>query len=425
MKLQLNWYFCLMPELKSFLRVYRFHLWLLLAALGWIAVFNALLQLDAQTFISFDARSYQQSAFNLYQSHIGHNYRPVLMAMINGIPYLFGADDASVYVFAIWVNLFCWLGSLLVLFAILKQFLPERKAFWWALPAVFLTGWSAVVFELATECIYLFMMLSAFYFIQRHFRTEVFKYLAFALALLVLSMLVKPGSKFLAILLTLYFIKPLIFNYASKFTFLVYGSYLLVLVQCAGLKYQFGNFTISYIDAVTYYSYLGAKAESLDTDQSFKEVWKQRTDYIYSRPCPEQKQIASSDFKHQLKSDTVNLFKAYVFNLWENATTGSVKIQTIEKIKPSNYLDNSKILAFNISKVQNWVLSMAGFTLTLLFFLRTKWYGKAYVQIAFFVAYIMLLSGVSCSEGDRFNLVTFPFVIVLLARFAAGKNARA
>ena len=42
---------------------------------------------------------------------------------------------------------------------------------------------------------------------------------------------------------------------------------------------------------------------------------------------------------------------------------------------------------------------------------------KATFFVAFFILYIIILSGISCGQGDRFHLVTFPFVILLLAKF--------
>ncbi|MFT3796797.1 hypothetical protein [Flavobacterium sp.] len=410
-----------MPNLGNSFRKYQFHLLLLGIGLVWISVFDHLLQLHLQTYISHDALSYQQSAENLYVYHRGHNYRPMLMAALTGIPYLFGGGNASVYLFSYGLNWVCWLGSILVLFEILRFFLKPKFAFVFTLASIFLVGINALVFELCTEIIYLFLILSAVYFLFKYQRTEVFKYLAFALSLLVLSMLIKPGSKFLAILLTVYFVKQLVFNYGSRFAWLLYGSYFLVLVQCAGVKYQFGNFTLGYIDAVTYYDYLGAKAESLRTNQTFETVWKQRADYIYSLPNPEQKVIASRDFTDQLQYNTAHFFRAYFYNLGENASTGSVKIAILENLQGKVNHGTIKTLGYTISEWQNRLLSIVGFLLSVLLLLRFKSTEKPLLVTAFFVIYIMLLSGISCNEGDRFHIVTFPFVLMLISQWSSRK----
>lgn len=411
-----------MPEVKPILTKYRFHLLLILAALAWIFVFDHLMQCRLQLFISPDANSYQESAEKLYVFFRGDAYRPLLMALIIGIPYLFGGDDSSIYLFGDWINLLCWLGSLLLLLEILNQSLKPKIAFYFALSCVFLIGINALVFELATESIYLFFMVSACYFLVKYYQTEAFKFLCIALSIIVLSMLVKPGSKFLAIIATVFFIKEIIFNYSSRFAWLIYGSYLAVVLQCVGIKCQFHNFTISYIDAVTYYDYLGAKAESQRSDKPFKQVWLERATYIYSRPYPEQKQIASKDFIHQIQDNTGNFFKAYWLNLKENATSGSTNVRIAENIKQSDDFEKTKTLVFNISTYQNIILSIVGFVLSILFLAHRKEIEKPFLFPAFFIVYIVLLSGVSCSEGDRFNVVTFPMAIVLLAKFVAIKR---
>ena len=408
--------------MKPFIVKYQFHLLLLFIGLVWIFLFDYLTQSCLQSFISPDAKSYKEASEKLYLLHSGDQYRPLLMALITGIPYIFGSSDDGIFIFSNIVNLLCWLGTLLVILELLNQFLKPPIAFAYALLCVFLVGINALIFELATENIYLFFIVSAFYFLTRYYKDKSFKFICIALALLVLSMLIKPGSKFLAIIATLYFLREILINFRSKFAWLIYGSYFAVLIQCCGIKYQFGNFTVSYIDAVTYYDYLGAKAESLRLEKPFKTIWKERANFIYSQPFPQQKEIAAHDFFDQLQSNTSNFFKAYFLNLTENATSGSTNIRRLEKLKQSNYFKNIKTLVFNVSMLQNIIISTAGFLLALFFLWKRNHIEKAFLFPAFFVLYTMLLSAVSCSEGDRFHVVAFPLVIVLLAKFAATKR---
>lgn len=402
---------------KTFFDKYRYHLLLLLIGWLWMQLFDFVLQGRLQTYISPDAESYIDSAKNLYLYLRGHNYRPMLMAFINGLPFLFGATSDAIFPFAYWGNLVCWLGFLLLLFEILKHFAKPKIAFLSALPCVFLVGINAMVFELATEIIFLFFAMAALYFLTRYYQTEQFKFLCLGLSVLVLSMLVKPGSKFFAILLTLYFIKPIVFNFASRYAWLIYASYFAVLVQCAGMKYQFGNFTISYIDAVTYYDYLGARAESLQSGKPFKQVWLERAIYIYSKPCPEQKQIAKADFLHQLQSNTLGLIRAYGINLVENSTTGSIQIELMKNVKQTDYFSKYKTLVYSMSKWQNRMGTLLGILLSVWAILRFRNKQNPLAIVGALVLYTMLLSGISCSEGDRFHVILFPLVMVLVAKW--------
>jgi hypothetical protein len=49
--------------------------------------------------------------------------------------------------------------------------------------------------------------------------------------------------------------------------------------------------------------------------------------------------------------------------------------------------------------------------------IRYKQKGKSVLMAGFVILYTVLLSGVSCSQGDRFHLVIYPIVLILLAHF--------
>ena len=105
---------------------YKNHFYLIIIGLSILTIINGLLQFDIQNIIYPDSESYYEAAKNVYIYNIGHNYRPMIMAAINGFPYLFGCSDAFIYEFSFYVNLFCWLATALVLFEILKNFLKAK-----------------------------------------------------------------------------------------------------------------------------------------------------------------------------------------------------------------------------------------------------------------------------------------------------------
>src|SRR5690606_14957033 len=105
-----------------------------------------------------------------------------------------------------------------------KEFLKDRTAFFLAVSFLFTLGNIAYVFHLLTENIYLFFILAAFYGLMRYYKTNRFSWLAFAVGLLILSMLIRPGSMFLGIIACLFFCKEIIANYKSKAAFFIYGS---------------------------------------------------------------------------------------------------------------------------------------------------------------------------------------------------------
>jgi hypothetical protein len=407
--------------MRIFIKRCRFHLLLIFMALIWLAAFAFVSHIDRQGIIYADSMSYLESAKNLYVFHRGHNYRPLLMAAINGIPYLFGCDDAAVYEFSFCVNVFCWMLSSIVLFELAKDFLKPRLAFIVALLFLSTLGNIAYVFHLLTENIYLFFIISAFYCLSKYYGTRTFNWLSVALAIFILAMLIRPGSMLLGIAMSLFFIREIIRNWRSKAALMFYGSVALVLVQCAGMKYQFGNFTISYIDAVTYYGYLGSRSESLAEGKEYIQENNPRGVAMYNMPMPEQKELASADFKKQLTVNTGNFFKAYGIDLLDNTKSGTTALMDCRKVDDHVFLGAE---LFWLSKWQNRLLTVIGFALAVFFFFRGYKSEPLYFLMAGYILYIVLLSGVSCSQGDRFHIVTYPFVLLLGAKFLLGKRVK-
>ena len=157
--------------MKSLLVKYKFQFLLLFIGIAVLALVNYVLQLNVQNHIYPDSESYYEAAKNAYIYHTGHNYRPIIMAAINGIPYLFGCSDAFIYEFSFYVNLFCWLATALVLFEILKSFVSEKIAFVFALCSFLFVGTIALIYHLLTENIYTLFILLVFYFLLKYYKT--------------------------------------------------------------------------------------------------------------------------------------------------------------------------------------------------------------------------------------------------------------
>lgn len=407
--------------MKLLLLKYKYQILISIIGLIWVMVFNFLIQMDSQGIIYPDSHSYRDAAKDLFFFYKGYATRPILMAFITGLPYLFGGNDTVIYSFSFYVNLLSWLSFLIVLYEILKEFLTSKLAFIFTVISVFFVSNTAHIFHLQTESIYMLFIVVGFYYLLKYLKNNTFWCLSISLSLFILSMLIKPGSKFLAILFTAYFIRELIKNYKSKFTFFIYGSLFAVFVQCAGMKYQFENFTISYIDVITYYDYLGAKAKAFQIKEDFNDIWLSRAKYIYSQEPDEMKIIAQNDLKQQLTNNKFNLFKAYILNLFENATTGNICIDDCKNKANTSYFNLSKSIISALAVWQNSLFSII--SLFLGFYCLIKYYRNEviYSLIAFFILYTILISGISCSEGDRFNVITFPFTLILIAKFIQEK----
>lgn len=400
----------------AFIKKYRYSLLLVLIGLLWLVVLNVLLQLDQQTLLYPDASNYLESAQKMYLKFTGHYYRPMVMAFITGLPYLFGSSDAGILQWSLIVNVVCWLGTSLLLFQIAKDFLKPKVAFVVAILPFFIIGNAVLNYHLLTENIYTFFIVLAFYSLFRYYKTNNFWFLSFSLSLLLSSMLIKPGAKFLAILILLFFIKTVLKNYKDKAMILLYGSVLMILIQLVGMKVQYGDFTLSYIDGVTYHNYLFSKAECFKNGKEYHQINNPRAEYLFSLLFTDQKRVAKEDAIRQIKTNFPNVVKAYFDNLLENTKSGNACVFDLENKKGSDDFVFWKTIAFNLSKWQNRLFTVLG-VLVSLYFVRKLFIPKSvYALMALFVLYTIILSGISCGQGDRFHVITFPIVFLLLAK---------
>jgi hypothetical protein len=383
---------------------------------------NLLLQLDKQTLVYPDCDNYLESAQKMYHKFTGHYYRPMVMAFITGIPYLLGSSDAGIFQWSLWVNIFCWLGTSLLLFEIAKHFVKEKVAFVFAILPFFIMGNIILNFHILTENIFVFFILFAFYLLFQYYKTGKFWYLSLTLTLLLSSMLVKPGAKFLAIIITLFFIKEIFRNYRSKSMIFIYGSLLMILIQLVGMRVQYGDFTISYIDGVTYHNYICSKADCFKNGKEYSQMNNPRAEYLFGLDFTDQKKVATEDFKNQIKTNFPNLVKAYFDDVRDNSISGNACITDLKNHANTDVFSFWKGFVFEVTKWQNRFFTLLAILLSAYFLLKYYRREKMYFFIAFFITYIIVLSGVSCGQGDRFHLVTFPFVVLLLAKFLTDVN---
>jgi hypothetical protein len=346
------------------------------------------------------------------------------MAIIFGLPYLFGGDDAAIYNFSFIVNIISWLGIALLVFSFLKKYLSPNMSLVFTLLFYSILGSAFINFHLLTESIFTFLILLSFYLIDKYYKSKSFHYLALAISILLFTVVIKPGAMFFAIVLLIFFSRTLIKNYNKRSTVFIYMSLGLILFQGIKMKEQYGNFTISYIDGVTYYNYLGSKALCLKENKEFKQGENKRADYIFSLPLPEGKIVAAKDAVEQLKTNSTNLIKAYLLDIADNTKSPSDCISICRNIEGKSYFEFVKKSMLVISKYQNRFFTLIGFILALYYCLRSFKKQDIYTLMSLYILYIMATSGISSQQGDRFHIVFFPVVIILIGKMYAEKSRK-
>lgn len=398
-----------------FFKKYNHHIFLVAIGIAWLLILYVLLDVQAQTLLFPDATNYHESAMQLYGHFQVHHYRPMLMAFVYGFPLLFGVSETQLYTISISMNCLFWLSTILILFELVKNYCSIKIAFLLSVFFIFFVGNALMNFNFLAESFFLFTLVLSFYFLQKYSHAKIFKWLVLALSLMVLSMLIKPATKFFALFMLLYFGKTLFKNYQRKSIFLLYGSIALCLIQAGAIKKQFGDFTISYIDSVTFYNYLFSKADFYRKGIEFDQSNNPRADFLFNQTVHNQKRIANEDIKEQLLNNKMNLTKAYWHNFTWNTASGNMFPFNYTNVMKSKSFEQSQAVFFWISKYQNRIMTIVGILLGLF----SLWYFYKKESTAFlaalFILYILGISGISSDQGDRFHLITYPFTLILIA----------
>lgn len=403
--------------MKSFFSNNRYPLLLTFLSLIWVLAVVFVFQVFDQRFVFGDSKSYYWAAVELYSNGTLNDHRPLVISAINGFPLLFGFSGAAIFIWSWMVNLCCWLGTVLLIFSIAKRYVKSKVAFFTALTFLFCIGNLFIAFHLLSESIFTFCLVLAFYNIQIHLDSKSTRPLIFALVVLLLSIMIKPLSLILAVIVLLFFCKKWKAILKSGYSLLLYLSCGILFFQMYTMKTNFGNFTVSYIDSFTYYNYLGTRADCLKNKTPFIQGENQRYAYFGKLSHTKQKEVASGDFKKQLSSNTENLIKAYAVNLVVNSTKGSAAVYGCENKLHTNYFDRLHFFFKAVSKLQNIILTSIGLFLSLLTFLR--WKGNAILFRLGAVVFmcIVAVSAISSDQGDRFHIVLYPIILLMLSNY--------
>lgn len=403
--------------MKALFSVYRSQIQLLFLALIWVAFVVFVFRPDKQALLFGDSKSYYFAAVDLYQKGHFNDHRPMVIAALNGFPLLFGFPSASIFIWSHIVNLSCWLATIFLLFGMARQLVGDRWAFWISVGFMLSVGNLFVAFHLLSESVFTFCLTFIFYLVWKHTQTQKIQFLIFTLTLCLLAILIKPMALLLFALLLVFFYSKGWELLKSWYSMTIYLAVFALCVQLYAMKKTYGDCTLSYIDAFTYYNYLGTRADCLRNNTKFIQGENARYAYFSMLTPSQQKATAAEDFTDQLKSNPVNLLKAYVINLQTNISDGSAAVHGCTNVDNTGYFEILHWLFKAMAKLQNILLTFAGLITSGYALLKWRKTQLLFKVIAMVVFYVFLISAISSNQGDRFHLVLYPMVWLLSAGF--------
>ena len=382
-------------------------------AILWVLFFSFTIQLKPGFSQIGDDVSYLYSARLLYYNFQLDNTRPLLISVIHGVPYLFGFTDSVVVKWGIFINFLSWFFTAILLFKIVSKILDRKKAFLFSIVFIFCIGNLAHAFNFLSESIFIFMIMFSVYWISKYYETTKYYYITIAISILFLNTLIKPVSIGLALILFVFFITKCNRIFFNKFSFLLIVSFSLIIFQMYTLKKNFGDFTISYISSITYYNYLGDKADCYKKGIEFIPGKSERSKKFGLLSSHEMKESAEKDLKSQIKNNTFNLLKAYLYCIYSNTHKGNFIVSECKNVKGTSYFNVFHFLFKAISKIQNILFTIISVILSFYYLMNFRKINKFYLINAAFILYIFFISAMSCFQCDRFHIAFFPLLILL------------
>jgi len=380
---------------------------LLLVALVWQLLIVFFLQLHLQDVIFPDSQNYLRASKAFFSSLSPHPHRPIGMSLVTGIPLVFNAADATIFSWSWLLNTLCWLATIALLFKIINKTRYKKIAFSLALTYVFCVGPIVLNMHLLSETYYVFLLVLSFYCLQLYQNKQTAKFLFIALSLIIISWLFRPVSKYIVVLMLVIYAKDIFGTIKNKYSLLVFGSFLFLLIQC-GLNYKaFGNFKVSYMDSYTAYLYITSQAEAKKRDVPRQTFSEKRYEEFMKLPLKKRHKKGMSDFKP------------------------SLTFEYLENKKDTNLFNITKPLFNQLSRIQNILLSLLGFIIVGILCYKTL-FVKSYlikdhkleIFLGLTIAYLVIVSGISFGQGDRFHLVVYPLIFILLSRMGLFRKLR-
>lgn len=383
-----------------------------------LLIINLFLSLYSQNDLCLDCENYLESAIYLFKNFEVHYYRPIGMSLIYGFPVLLGYDAyLDIYNYVIFVNILLYIGIILYFFKTCTLFFDKKKSFYFSLFLLTYFGISLHINEILSEIPFIFFILVAFYCLAKYYILSKTDYLFYAISLFLFTILIRPGILYFSIGIFLYYLFTIYKNWSIKRILILIVPITLLLFQITKMKEQYGNYTISYIDAVTYYNYLGSKAIYLKYDKTLNQNTNKRADFIFSQTYKNQKSIAYQDLIFQIRNNTYYMIRAYIDDLEENTKTATSRLQNLRNNENEKHYEIKIKLISEITEWQNKLTTLLGLLLAMYFIITFKKHNEIVFVFAIYFSYIFFISGISSTQGDRFHIVYYPIVLLLLFIF--------
>jgi hypothetical protein len=326
-------------------------------------------------------------------------------------------SDSPLFYQSIYVGqFFLWLTCI----ALLLKFLPQKKHWIWPILVgliIFNPSYVQYSHMILTEILFLFVILLSFWGLRQYFLTQKDLGLFSFVFGMLFATLVRPGLFYFSLLIVAlsFFLFIQKRHFISSIVVIV-GTMLLFGLPMRIIKRTYGNFTISYIDQLTQYRYLHSRTAALIENTSVEKSMKKR-DSALKKDAVKKSNIGlkvkeeRQNFLSHYPSEYLNAFSK---NLFFNFHAGNEYLPKNIPIVGKHFYGLSRILNMFFVVLLFFCIVLFGFRF---FTARQKKQLFFPAILLAYCGYCWVTSGVSFFQGDRFNIVWMPILVIFIFQF--------
>ena len=370
-------------------------------------------------FIPSDTSTYIDASNMLYDEMKPHPTRPLGYAFISGIPKIIypNIGENNYIMFGVFVNLLAWVGTIILFYKSLTIYFTNKVSYLFTFGFIFTFSGLSHIFWMLNEPLISFIISLITYYLLKYNKNQNHKYLILSTTLLNLSILIKPGFYYLGIfasLGTIIFILWIHKGVRSKKMFRCFViSILLILVQNISIYRNYEKFTPSFISNTTWYYYLGAESFSTANNIPLKNVIELRRIKLSDKPFKIINQICREDLKSQMINHPHIVLNEWIHNIIENTFSSSSILKVIEKRDENRLTSTFTSLLYTVSSFQSFFFVVIYLFSVVMILKDFVSYNLAIILLLTIITYVVLTSGVSFWQGDRFHYFLYPTIITV------------
>jgi hypothetical protein len=336
-------------------------------------------------------------------------------------PIILGISESIGPCFIIIMQSLLWLLTVLNVYKILNTRIKSRfQKLFLIIAFITLISPIAISFSVLTETVSIYLLSTAAIFLNRFYFESKSKYMFLSLLFLSLLAITKPSGLYIYAFALLYFI--ILKRFRLKSILISLLSAAPIIIQVVLIFSIFGAARISFISAFTFDQYLLTRVDALLQEKSITQVRTENNrfnsimkDKSY-RYLSDYSGLIKRELLRYVKEEPVTVLKAYIYSLMDNIFSGSDFVET-NKRNPFFYFITFFQNCIFVFTACIGIIIILGFQVLLYFKTKRLCFLKKYILenfLVFTIIYIILTSGISYWQGDRFTLFCYSSITILV-----------